>query len=245
MPTGYVFIDMKIKKFLEKVADEDREALIDEKDIEFLASIGVDYNKKREADKKKPSASYYLTAPAFNYKAFLISASCFILLAISVFLIVFYSLKPFEPPVGFMDIVEDKADSNLQELNEDLNLFSLSVDEYECSVTKYFNKNNNESLYYSLECNGLMKSFKFDIVVNSRYEHNKISYTEELEEVRISEYTLKYNEVIEPISDTPFNEISCKGEIQIGEQFIYIVNYSETHMQSTFVETLKSIINFN
>ena len=42
---------MKIKKFLEKAAEEDRESLINDRDIEFLASIGVDYNKKREAAK--------------------------------------------------------------------------------------------------------------------------------------------------------------------------------------------------
>lgn len=237
---------MKIKKYLEKVAEEDRESLIDDKDIEFLASIGVDYNKKREEDKKKPKSSYYLTAPAFNYKAFLISASCFLVVAIAVFLIVYYVLKPFEPPVGYLDN-KDKESSNLQTLNEDLDLFTLVVDEseYELDITRFFDKSSGESLYYSLIFTGAMKSFNIDFVVNSQYNYDKEPYLYELKEAQISNYTLKYTEISVPVQGFPFYEISCRGEIQIGEQWIYITSYNETNLQNTLVETLQDIISFN
>ena len=236
---------MKIKKFLEKVAEDDRESLIDDKDIEFLASIGVDYNKKRQEDRKKPEASYYLTAPAFNYKAFLISASCFIVVAIAVFLIVFYSLKPFEPPVGYLD-GKEKESSDLQTLNNDLYSFSLIVDEseYKLAITRFYNKSSGESLYYSLNFTGLMKSFNLDIVVDSQYEYDNEPYTDELNEARISDYTLKYTEISNPVAGVPFYEISCRGELQIGEQWIYITKYNETFLQNTLVDTLESIISF-
>ena len=241
---------MKIKKFLEKVADEDREALIDDKDIEFLATIGVDYNKKREEDKKKPEASYYLTAPAFNYKAFLISASCFLVVAIAVFLIVFYSLKPFEPPVGYMDVIEESEPSDLSELNEDLGLFKLTVDEnkYNVTVTKTYDTVSGKNLYYSIELIlqiGLPQSFSLDIVVNSLYEYKKGNFDDDYIEAQISGYTLKYTEISVPMAP-PLSDITCKGKMKIGEQWIYITSYKETALgQSTLVATIESILSFN
>lgn len=236
---------MKIKKFLEQVAEDDRESLVDDKDIEFLASIGVDYNKKREEDKNKPQASYYLTAPAFNYKAFLISASCFIVVAIAVFLIVFYSLKPFEPPVGYLD-ADGEESSNLQVLNSDLDLFTLTVDdgEYELDITRFYDKSSNNSVYYTMIFTGTMKSFNFDIVVNSEYEYKEKDYSGELKKAQISGYTLNYIETLSQVPGFPFYEISCKGEMQIGEQWIYITSYNETNLQNTLVETLQEIITF-
>ena len=240
---------MKIKKFLEKVAEDDRESLINDKDIEFLASIGVDYNKKLEENKKKPEASYYLTAPAVNRKAFLISASCFLIIAIVLVLILYYSLKPapIAPPIGYLDVNNEKVDSDLNELNSELNLFSLVVDEeeYKISIKKTYDSLSGDSLYYSITFTGLMKSFKLEIVVNSLYEYNKNPYPDDLNEAQISDYTVKYTEISKPASG-PFSEISCKGEMQIGEQCIYIVSYNETGIgQSTLVETLKEIISFN
>lgn len=239
---------MKIKKFLEKVAEEDRESHIDEKDIEFLASVGVDYNKKREEDKKQPSASYYLTAPAFNYKAFLISASCFLLAAVALVLILYYSLKPssVEPPSGYLS-GKDDAPSNFQELNGDLKLFSLIVNESdynEITVKKTYDKSSGKSLYYSIDFNGLRKSFKLEIVVNDKYEHNNPPLTGEIKETNISNYTLRYTEIFNSMPGLPLNEASCQGEIQIGNQWVYITSYTETVVgeQSTFVETISSLI---
>ena len=237
---------MKIKKFLEKVAEDDRESLIDDKDIEFLASIGVDYNKKREEDKKKPQASYYLTAPAFNYKTFLISASCFLLAAIVVLMIVWYFLKPFEPPVGYLEGTEVEP-SSLQTLNSDLDLFTLIVDEgeYEITINRAYDKSSGKSQYYNLIFTGLMKSFSLDIVVDSQYKYDKEPYAGTLKQAEISDYMLNYIETSSKMPDFPFYEISCQGEIQIGEQWIYITKYNETNLQNTLVDTLQSIINFD
>ena len=238
---------MKIKKFLEKVAEEDRESHIDDKDIEFLASVGVDYNKKREEDKKKPPASYYLTAPSFNYKAFLISASCFLLAAVALILILYYSLKPnsVESPSGYLSGKEE-APSNLQELNEDLKLFSLVVDEneYEVDITKFYEKSSGSSLYYNLDFQKAGSLFKIEIIVDEKYEFDNSPLTGDIKQTYISNYTLRYTEIFNSMPGLPLNEASCQGEIQIGNQWVYITSYTETVLgeQSTFVETISSLI---
>ena len=244
---------MKIKKFLEKVAEEDRESLINDKDIEFLASIGVDYNKKREEAKKQPDSSYYRTAKSVNYKALFASIACFLIVAITaVSLSLYFSLKPspIDQPIKYFDDNFVEVDSNLQELNGDLQLFVLAVDtvEYDVSVRKTYDSLSGDDLFFTLEVsanNGLSKKFALDIVVNKHYTHKELNYLAELKETQISDFTLKYYEISQAMMGSPFVNVECKGEIQIGEQWMYVVNYKETALgQSTFIDTLQSLISF-
>ena len=244
---------MKIKKFLEKVAEEDRESLINDGDIEFLASIGVDYNKKKAAAAKEPDASYYLTARTFNPKALMIGIACFLVAVIAVSIILYYYLKPapVTPPLQYFEDNFVEADSNLQELNTDLKLFSINVDEaeYELGVKRTYDSVSGDDLYFALELNskrGLSKKFRLEIVVNSLYEHDDLVYNKEPVEEQFSEYKIKYAETNNPMVGSPFITVECRGEIQIGEQYIYITKYDEMAFgQSTFIETLQSIISFN
>ena len=244
---------MKIKKFLEKVAEEDRESLINDKDIEFLASIGVDYNKKREEAKKQPDSSYYRTAKSVNYKALFASIACFLVVAITaVSLSLYFSLKPspVESPIKYFDDNFVEVDSNLQELNGDLELFLLTVDEnaYRVGIKRTYDSLSGDDLFFTLEFaanQGLSKQFIVDIVVNKYYEHKELNYLDEPQEEEFSGYTLKYLENSRPKAGTPFINVECIGEMQIGEQWIYITKYNETAMgQSTFVNTLESLISF-
>ena len=243
---------MKIKKFLEKVAEEDRESLINDRDIEFLASVGVDYNKKREAAKNEPDSSYYLTAKSVNYKALFTGIALFLVVAITVIsLSLYFSLRPapIESPIQYFDDNFVEVDSSLQELNDDLQLFALTVDaeEYDLSIKKTYDSVSGDNLYYSLDFvskKGSSKKFRFKVVVNKLYEQEEFPYTDELIEEKLSTYTLKYDKISQPMSG-PLISVECKGEIQIGEQWIYIMNFKETAMgKSTFVETLQSLIQF-
>ena len=245
------FIDMKINKFLKKVAEEDRESIINDKDVEFLSSIGVDYNKKKVATQSEPPASYYLTASAFNRRTLAVFFSCFAVAIIAVALILYFSLrpKPSQPPIHYFEDNFVQADSDLQELNNDLKLFSIELyEEYDLEIKKIYDSLSEDNLFYTLsfnQKNGLKKIFKFDVVVNKFYEHEQTPFEEAPIVMQISEYTLKYAENYETISD-PFISVTAKGEMQIGEQWIYIMKFEETALgHSTFLDTLQSIIRFN
>lgn len=242
---------MKTKKFLEQVAEEDREALVNDRDIEFLESIGVDYNKKSAAAKESLNSSYYRTKSAVNYRAVLVSVASLIVAFIAVALILFYTLKPapFESPIEYFEANEVDVPSDLQELNSDLKLFSLTVDtsEYGLKTTRIYDELSEDNLYYMLEFTAtgvLNKKFTLDVVVNSNYKHKELEYTD-FKEAQISNYKMKYSEYSVPFNP-PFSRVNCTGEIQIGEQWIYITDYTETAIgQGTFIETLQSIITFN
>ena len=244
---------MKIKKFLEKAAEEDRESLINDGDIEFLASIGVDYNKKKAAAAKEPDASYYLTARAFNQKALMIGIACFLVAVIAVSIILYYYLKPAHvaPPLQYFEDNFVEVDSNLQELNTDLKLLSITVDEaeYELEVKRTYDSLSGDDLYFTLELyakGGISKKFRLEVVVNSLYKHDDLVYSKEPVVEQFSEYTIKYEVISNPMIGSPFITVKSRGEMQIGEQYIYITKYDEIALgQSTFIETLQSIINFN
>ena len=244
---------MKIKKFLEKVAEEDRESLINDKDIEFLASIGVDYNKKREEAKKEPDSSYYRTAKSVNYRVLFAGIACFLVVAITVVsLPLYFSLKksPVEPPIQYFDDNFVEVSSNLQELNADLQLFTLIVDDsvFNVGVKRTYDSLSGDDLFFTLEFTskqGLGKKFIIEIVVNKNYEHEELIYIAALNETPFSDYTLKYSEISKPMSGTPFVNVDCKGEIQIGEQWVYVTKYEERALgKSTFIDILQSLIEF-
>ena len=243
---------MKIKKFLEKTAEEDRESLINDRDIEFLASIGVDYNKKREAAKKEPDSSYYRTAKSVNYRTLFAGIACFLIVAITIVsLSLYFSLKSpaVDSPVHYFEDNFVEVDSNLQELNDDLQLFTVTIgDEYNFHIKRTYDSVSGDDLFFTLEFNskkGLSKKFTVDIVVNKFYEHEELTYIDDLKETQVSGYTLKYYENSQPMTGMPFVNVDGKGEIQIGEQWVYVINYEERAMgQSTFIETLQSLIVF-
>ena len=244
---------MKIKKFLEKTAEEDRESLINDKDIEFLVSIGVDYNKKREAAKKEPDSSYYRTAKSVNYRVLFAGIACFLAVAITaVALSLYFSLKSpsVEPPAHYFDDNLVVVDSNLQELNDDLQLFIFTIDtvEYDVSVRKTYDSLSGDDLFFTLEITAnqkISKKFRLDIVVNKFYAYKELTYTGELKEAPFSDYNIKYTEKSKAMSGTPFTTVECMGEMQIGEQWIYITKYNETAIgESTFIQTLQSLISF-
>ena len=248
---------MKIKKFLEKAAEEDRESLINDKDIEFLASIGVDYNKKRDAAKKEPDSSYYRTAKSVNNRGLFAGIACFLVVAITaVALSLYFSLKSpsVEPPVHYFDDNFVVVDSNLQELNADLQLFSLNINnsEYKVDIKRTYDSVSGDDLFFTLEFSvnqNPNKRFRLDIVVNKFYNHKSLTYTERLKEEQFSEnnpeYTIKYSEESKTVPGTPFINIEILGELQIGEQWIYVVSYIEMAIgQSTFLDTLQSLISF-
>ena len=240
---------MKIDKFLEKVAEEDRESMINDRDIEFLASIGVDYNKKKIAAAQEPEASYYLTARSFNPKALIICIASFLVAVIAVSIILYIYLKPARVKYFQDNFVE--VESDLQELNSGLKLFSMTIDEteYELGVKRTYDSLSGDDLYFTLEFSAkqkLSQKFRLEIVVNKLYEYEELIFDMEPVEEQITEYTIKYTEKSKPMSGSPFIEVECRGKMKIGEQYIYITKYEEVALgQSTFIESLQALIRFN
>ena len=132
-----------------------------------------------------------------------------------------------------------------------MKLFSLILndDEYNVDIKKTYDSLSGDSLFYKIDVFskiGLNKEFKLDIVVNNKYEHDVLQYLKEpvITQFSDSSYNIKYTESIMIIA-APLITAQCKGEMKIGNQWIYITSYEETALErSTFIDTLESIIQF-
>lgn len=232
---------MNFKKRFEKRIEEDKKSMLTESDRAFLATL-------QDMVVERPQGE--VLAKPFNYKKpLIISVACFMVAALTVFLILWFAL-PSKPKgkVYFEDnFVEVRSD--VTELNSDLILCSFEADEnYSLEIFKIYDSVSNDTLYYKLKMSddyGI--NIKLEIVVNKNYNHPAIIYGAETSGITISDYTLVYLQTVTPmpIGGVSFNSVNCMGEMQIGNQWIYIMSYEEMSLtEGTFIETLQSMIHF-
>lgn len=213
--------------------------MLTESDRAFLATL-------QDMVVERPQGE--VLAKPFNYKKpLIISVACFMVATLTVFLILWFAL-PSKPKgkVYFEDnFVEVRSD--VDELNSDLMLCSFEADEnYSVDISKVYDSVSNDTLFYKLiVTNDLSLNIQLDIVVNKNYIHSDMGYGAATSDIIISGYTLAYVQTITPLAGTPFNTVNCMGEMQIGNQWIYIMNYEEMSLtEGTFIETLQSMIHF-
>lgn len=230
---------MNFKKRFDKRIEEDKKSMLTESDRAFLATL-------QDMVVERPQGE--VLAKPFNYKKpLIISVACFMVAALTVFLILWFAL-PAKPngKVYFEDnFVEVRSD--VTELNSDLILFSFEADEnYSVDISKVYDSVSNDTLYYKLKMSDdYSVNIRLEIVVNKNYIHSDMAYWAETTEDAISGYTIKYAQTITPLAGMPFNTVNCMGEMQIGNQWIYIMSYEEMSLtEGTFIETLQSMIHF-
>lgn len=237
---------MSFKKRFDKRIEEDKKSRITESDRAFLASLESYVVEPPEGE---------VRVKTFNYKALLYSVACAIVAALTVFIIVYFTVKPGNAPVTPPDYFFDESDpvvSDLSELNGDLILFAFEADtnKYKTVVEKVYDSVSNDTLYYVLTVTNAIPDFELSarivIVVNENYTFAPGDYNRETVEDTIFGYTIKYTQMLTTIAtmDTiKVYEAKCKGEMQIGTQWVYITQYQETTVdENTFLNTLKSFI---
>lgn len=232
---------MNFKKRFDKRIEEDKKSMLTESDRAFLATL-------QDMVVEQPHGEV-LAKPFNNKKPLIISVACCMVAAITVFLILYFTLFSKHQGTFYLtdNFVEVKSD--VIELNSDLILFSFEADEnYSVDISKVYDSVSNDTLYYKLAVtNELSLQIQLDIVVNKNYIHSDMGYWTETSDVTISDYKLSYLQTVTPmpIGGMPFNLVRCMGEMQIGKQWIYIINYEEMSLtEGTFIETLQSIIHF-
>lgn len=234
---------MNFKKRFEKRIEEDKKSMLTESDRAFLATL-------QDMVLERPQGEV-LAKPDYK-KPLIISVACFMVAALTVFLILHFTLlsKQNGTPMYFTDNFVE-VESDMDELNSKLDLFTVEADEdkYSVDVFRTYDSVSGDIIYYRViisDENGL--NIRLHIVVNKNYAHPEMDYSAETSSITISDYTLVYLQTVTPttVAGTPFNTVNCMGEMQVGKQWIYILSYKEMSLtEGTFIETLQSIIHFN
>lgn len=228
---------MNFKKRFNKRIEEDKRSMLTESDMAYLATLQSMVVERPEGE---------VIAKPLNYKKpLLISVACFLAVALALSLVLYFTLQK---PKDVFFRGEDYADfpSSLEELNSDLNDFSLTFDEdsYILSNVSKARTDRGDTLYYNLYAyseQGVAVQLK--VVVNKYYINQDLELGSNVLQTTISGHTLKYvqNSSSSPIDG--YQVINCKGEINIGTQWIYVMQYQEYSLdEGTFVDFMQSII---
>ena len=232
---------MNFKKRFEKRIEEDKKSMYTESDREFLKVLQGMAVECPEGE---------VIAKPRNYKKpLIISVACFLVVALALSLILYYTLSPKPDDIFYLTDNFVEVDSDMDELNSDLVLFSLEADEtkYSIDVKRVYDSVSTDTLYYRLIINNATQDFslkiEFEIVVNKNFIHDNMNYRTEKLESTISTYSLIYTQDITPSALSGFSNVDCIGEMKIGKQWVYIMKYQELSLgEGTFIETLQSMI---
>lgn len=233
---------MNFKKRFENRIEQDKKSMVTESDRAYLSTLQNMVAERPEGE---------VIAKSFNRKPLIISVACFLVAALTVTLILYYTL--YSKPKNIFYLTENYVlvDSDIDELNADLTLFTLEVDtaKYSFKVIRTYDSVSGDTLFYRLDIISQDISLKtqIEIVVNENFIHDDMHYSEETVEGSISGYTINYTQSLSStsVSGITLNIVDCMGEMQIGTQWIYIQDYRElSFAEGTFVETLQSIIHF-
>lgn len=233
---------MNFKKRFEKRIEEDKKSMLNESDMAYLSTLQNMVAEHPEGE---------VIAKPFNYKPLIISVACFLTAALTAFLIFYYTLFSKPDDIFYFKDNFVTVDSDVEELNSDLILFSFEADKakYSVDVFKVYDSVSEDTLYYVLEINNATQDFslkvRLEIVVNKNYTHPDMEYRKETIQSSISVYTLTYMQDIISMSVPGLYTVDCMGEMQIGTQWIYVTRYQEISLaEGTFIETLQSMIHF-
>ena len=228
---------MNIKKRLKEIAKEDRQSLMTEQDKALFDSLGIEFGEIPSPVKVK----------TLNPKA-IISLACVFVAAVTVFLIIYYSLmQPSDNYFG--DFVVESEQSTISELNSDLVNFTVNLEDKNYYIIKNYDIISNSSLYYTIQINDRelnLVEYELLIIVNENYVYDKFKFNDDkIKETTLYNFSLKYTQVITPLEMYEgVNDVSCRAKLEIGVQTLYVVEYRELSLgEGTFLKTLQSIIN--
>lgn len=230
---------MKYEEYLDNLIAEDKKSMLTEHDMQLLASL-------QNMVEERPSGE--VIAKPRNRKRIILSlTACFIVAVVAITLIVYYALNGPGNALYLKDNFVE-VESDLSELNADLNFYNINVSEIENNVIvkRIYDSVSGDNIYYDLKIGGTQIEYGITVVVNKNYNYEDFKFDKEPYQSTLLNYSILYTQLVEPASDgTSSNVVNCKAEWQIENQCLYVTRYREySDGEGTFFETLQSIVQF-
>lgn len=228
---------MKIKKFLEQQAEQDRQAILSESDAEFLRETKAKINAKSSPAPRRTSRLRYWIIGAAGSLASIIVLVC---------VLVFYPSTQTDFTYYENNFVQ--SDSTIQAMDEDMREFIFNIDDslYSVKVQKTTDSVSGDTIMYQADVASLdtLININFVAVCNKNYRYKGFQITNQYMIEELSSYDIHYDAKITPDPDFGIDKFNAQAQIQKGTEYIYITNYSETMLdeQPRFFDIIQSII---
>ena len=225
---------MNTKKYLREQAEQDKQKVLSADNGDFIRSLQNNVEVK--------------TSKQMYMNAWLVSTFClFICVIVLVSILLFY--KPADTsPIIYLEQNFDSYESTIEELNNDMQNFTIEIDitKYTFTVVKTIDSISNDTIYYTTNIHSIDLLINFEIVsvCNKYYKYTGFNKTDEFDNLQLTNYTIAYltNTTINP--DFGVNMLSGLAEIHLGDEYVYITNYSEMILdtEDSFLKIIQEVI---
>lgn len=232
---------MKVKKYLEKQAEQDRQEILSSDNGAFLRALEQEYTEQNQATRERrrsPRLKVWLPASISAAAAAAVITTC---------VVVYYPTGVNR--VEYLDTNIVYVSANLDEFNNDVKEVDLQIDttKYNYNILRAYDSVSGDTLYYTsdiLSIDGYTVDLQIISVCNPNYKYKNFKLTDTNGQTSLGNYNVLYKswKYVDP--DFGFNILETRAEIHEGDEYFYITRYKEIigTEDGSFLEVLQSIL---
>ena len=226
---------MKVKKYLERQAEQDRKEILSSDNGEFLRALQQSVQPK--AEKRRAKLKVWLPAALSAVAAAVVLVTC---------TIIYYPSS--NKPIEYSDLNFAYSVSTVEDMKADFKKFEFQTDSsaYTYTVTKTTDIPTGDTVYYAVTVtsSNTLIQMKMIAVQNPNYKNKEFGFSDQVKSETLANYSILYEGSTETGTEFGIDVFTAKAKITREHEIIYVTEYSEVLLssQESFFEVLQSFI---
>lgn len=224
---------MNVKRYLNKQARKDQQAIIEADDGKTLRALGIDYPAPKQ--KNRRVMGWLLGAASVAVSSILI-----------VCIVMLYPSQ--QSQTIYWDMNFENRASTLSEMNSELHDFAFEVDEsvYSVRLARTSDSVSKDLLYYTISLNSYDSVVKMELVAvcNPKFEYKDFSFQNAPIQKSLALYDVLYDFETQPKQQFDLNILTGKATIDGKQDTVYVRKYEELLVQPepAFFDIIQTIV---
>lgn len=226
---------MKVKKYLERQAEQDRKEILSSDNGEFLRALQQSVQPK--AEKRRAKLKVWLPAALSAVAAAVVLVTC---------TIVYYPSS--NKPIEYSDFNFVHNISTVEAMRADFKKFEFQTDSsaYTYTVKKTTDIPTGDTVYYAVTVTSsdLLVQMNIIAVQNPNFKYKLFEFSDQVKSETLANYSILYEGSTETGTEFGIDVFTAKAKITREHEIIYVTGYSEVLLssQESFFEVLQSFI---
>ncbi len=226
---------MKVKKYLERQAEQDRKEILSSDNGEFLRALQQSVQPK--AEKRRAKLKVWLPAALSAVAAAVVLVTC---------TIIYYPSS--NKPIEYSDLNFVHNISTVEAMRADFKKFEFQTDSsaYTYTVKKTTDIPTGDTVYYAVTVTSsdLLVQMNIIAVQNPNFKYKLFEFSDQVKSETLANYSILYEGSTETGTEFGIDVFTAKAKITREHEIIYVTEYSEVLLssQESFFEVLQSFI---
>lgn len=226
---------MKVKKYFERQAEQDRKEILSSDNGEFLRALQQSVQPK--AEKRRARLKVWLPAALSAVAAAVVLVTC---------TIIYYPSS--NKPIEYSDFNFVHNISTVEAMRADFKKFEFQTDSsaYTYTVKKTTDIPTGDTVYYAVTVTSsdLLVQMNIIAVQNPNFKYKLFEFSDQVKSETLANYSILYEGSTETGTEFGIDVFTAKAKITREHEIIYVTEYSEVLLssQESFFEVLQSFI---